>query len=178
MPVEAISHAPSHGATRLARTRGLWVAFSIAVLITFGFFFYPAFIIRPFTYQDQRQLAYAMVVRQYAPIATILSGALALLLAIALWTRVSRWWWRIPVVLGLIVAGFGATMSRINYFEWMFHHLTTPGFESASASKLSGSEMIMAVHFGDDSRAYPIVEMAYHHIVNDVVGGVPIAVTY
>ncbi len=29
-----------------------------------------------------------------------------------------------------------------------------------------------------DSRAYPIRELAYHHVVNDTVGGVPIAVTY
>jgi hypothetical protein len=154
------------------------MAFGTAVLMTFAFFFYPAFIIRPFTYQDQRQLANAMVVRQYAPMLTILTGIVSLLLGITLWQRVSRWWWRIPVVLGLIVAGFGATMSRINYFEWMFHHLTTPGFESASASKVAPNEMVIAVRFENDARAYPIYEMAYHHIVNDVVGGVPIAVTY
>jgi Protein of unknown function (DUF3179) len=38
--------------------------------------------------------------------------------------------------------------------------------------------MILAVHFGADARAYPIREMAYHHVLNDVVNGVPVAVTY
>jgi hypothetical protein len=38
--------------------------------------------------------------------------------------------------------------------------------------------MILAVRYSNDARAYPIREMAYHHILNDVVGGVPIAVTY
>ena len=38
--------------------------------------------------------------------------------------------------------------------------------------------MILAVRLGDDARAYPISQMAYHHVLNDVVGGVPIAVTY
>jgi hypothetical protein len=38
--------------------------------------------------------------------------------------------------------------------------------------------MVIAVRFGTDTRAYPIREMAYHHVVNDVVDGVPIAVTY
>jgi len=38
--------------------------------------------------------------------------------------------------------------------------------------------MILAVRFGGDARAYPIREMAYHHIVNDVVEDVPVAVTY
>ena len=40
------------------------------------------------------------------------------------------------------------------------------------------SEMVLALNFNHDARAYPISEMAYHHIVNDVVGGVPVAVTY
>jgi hypothetical protein len=171
---------PSPAASRTiprSRSRTLGITFAVAVLVTFGLFFYPAFIIRPFSYQDPRQLAYAMSIRQYAPWLTLITGLVALLAGIALWTRVSRWW-RVPVVLGLILAGFGATMARINYFEWMFHHLSTPGFESASTSKLAPVEMVMAVRFGDDARAYPIVEMAYHHIVNDVVGGVPIAVTY
>jgi hypothetical protein len=38
--------------------------------------------------------------------------------------------------------------------------------------------MVLALIFNDDARAYPVREMAYHHIVNDVVGGVPVAVTY
>ena len=38
--------------------------------------------------------------------------------------------------------------------------------------------MILAVRLGSDARAYPIREMAYHHVLNDVVGGVPVAVTY
>jgi len=38
--------------------------------------------------------------------------------------------------------------------------------------------MVLAIQFGPDARAYPISEMAYHHIVNDWVNGVPVAVTY
>jgi hypothetical protein len=69
-------------------------------------------------------------------------------------------------------------MARLNYFEWMFHPIESQQFESVSASKLANSEMILTVRFGSDARAYPIREMAYHHILNDVVEGVPIAVTY
>jgi hypothetical protein len=69
-------------------------------------------------------------------------------------------------------------MARINYFEWMFHPMDSPQFEAEAQSKLDSSEMIMAVRFGSDARAYPIREMAYHHIVNDMVGTVPVAVTY
>jgi hypothetical protein len=34
------------------------------------------------------------------------------------------------------------------------------------------------VRLGSDARAYPISQMAYHHVLNDVVAGTPIAVTY
>jgi hypothetical protein len=78
----------------------------------------------------------------------------------------------------MVVVAFSAVMARLNYFEWMFHPIPSAQFESASASKLDKSEMILAVRYGDDARAYPIREMAYHHILNDVVAGVPVAVTY
>jgi len=38
--------------------------------------------------------------------------------------------------------------------------------------------MILSVRFGSEARAYPISQMAYHHVLNDLVGNVPIAVTY
>jgi hypothetical protein len=78
----------------------------------------------------------------------------------------------------MVLVAFSAVMARMNYFEWMFHPVRSPGFEAEAQSKLDSSEMIMAIRFGDDPRAYPISEMAYHHIVNDVDGGVPVAVTY
>jgi hypothetical protein len=69
-------------------------------------------------------------------------------------------------------------MSRMNYFEWMFHPIVSPGFTSSSSAKLDAAEMVMAVRFGNDARAYPIAQMAYHHVFNDEVGGTPIVVTY
>lgn len=73
---------------------------------------------------------------------------------------------------------FSAVMSRLNYFEWMFHPVDSPRFETEAASKLDKGEMVMTLRFGSDARAYPIREMAYHHVLNDVVEGVPVVVTY
>ena len=153
------------------------IAFAITVFIAVGLFFIPAFIIRPFRYQSPRALSWAMAVRQVAPLWTLAAATLALLLAVALWSGASKRK-KFLLALGLLLAGGSAAMARLNYFEWMFHHLRTPGFEAANTSKLDGAEMVLAVRLGDDARAYPIREMAYHHVVNDVVGGVPIAVTY
>jgi len=117
------------------------------------------------------------VVRQHAPMWSLVIAACSVILAAILWRRVSLWK-RILLGTGICLVAVSAVMSRVDYFEWMFHPVRLPGFEAADRAKLDSSEMVMAVRFGSDARAYPIRAMAYHHVVNDVVGGVPVAVTY
>jgi hypothetical protein len=157
--------------------RGLWTLFAASSLACIGLFFIPAFIIRPFRYQSPRALSLALVLRQRAPLGTLVAAFVCVLLALALW-RVARTWQRIVLVVAMVLVVFSTVMARINYFEWMFHPVDSPQFEAEAQSKLDSAEMIMAVRFGSDARAYPIREMAYHHIVNDMVGTVPVAVTY
>jgi hypothetical protein len=38
--------------------------------------------------------------------------------------------------------------------------------------------MVIAVDIKGDAVAYPVRQLAYHHIVQDVVGDTPIVVTY
>jgi hypothetical protein len=154
-----------------------WFLFALSALSAIGFFFIPAFIIRPFTYQSPKGLALAMALRQRAPWGSLAAAVLCLAIALVLWHAASRWR-KAVLALVMVLVVFSAVMSRLNYFEWMFHPIDSQQFESPSASKLGNAEMILAVRFGSDARAYPIREMAYHHILNDVVAGVPIAVTY
>ncbi len=154
-----------------------WFLFALSALSATGLFFIPAFIIRPFAYQSPKGLALAMALRQRAPWGSLAAAIVCLVLALVLWDASNKWRKAILVLVMLPVV-FSTVMSRLNYFEWMFHPIDSQQFESASASKLASSEMILAVRFGSDARAYPIREMAYHHILNDVVAGVPIAVTY
>lgn len=149
---------------------------AIAVIGTAAFFI-PAFIIRPFAYQSPHGILVAMAVRQRAPLVSLLCAIACLIFAAILWSSLRRW---LKVGLSAVIAVvvFSAVMSRLNYFEWMFHPVDSPRFEAESASKLDSGEMILTVRYGADARAYPIREMAYHHILNDVVEGVPVAVTY
>jgi len=140
-------------------------------------FFVPAVIIRPFAYQAPRALVVAMALRQHAPWATLIAALMCAGLAPMIW-RGANWWRRTLLAVGMVLVTFSAAMSRMNYFEWMFHPVASPGFEAEDQSKLDAKEMVLAVKFGPDARAYPIRQIAYHHIVNDVVGGVPIAATY
>ena len=160
-----------------SRSRALWVLLSAVAVVGFGSFFVPAFIIRPFTHQSARGLYWAMAIRQRAPIISLMC-AIACLLFVALLWQMSDQWRKGALSAVMVLVTAAAVMSRLNYFEWMFHPVDAPKFEAESSSKLDGKEMILAVRYGDDARAYPISQMAYHHILNDVVGGVPIAVTY
>lgn len=154
-----------------------WFFFWVFSIAGIALFLIPAFIIQPFRHQTASGLTLAMNLRQRAPLLTLIALVLCLLFAIVLWQTNNL---RRKIVLSsvLLLVAFSAVMSRLNYFEWMFHPVDSAQFESESASKLENSEMILALRFNDDVRAYPIREMAYHHILNDVVSGVPVAVTY
>ena len=155
----------------------LWTAFSLCALTAITLFFIPAFIIRPFRHQSPHALLLAVALRQQAPLDTALAAVAAFILGFALWRTATRGRQAL-LALTLLLVTISAVMALMNYFEWMFHPIDGPQFLAQSDSKLDGKEMIMAVSLGSDARAYPISQMAYHHVLNDVVGGVPIAVTY
>jgi type IV secretory pathway VirB2 component (pilin) len=155
----------------------LWTAFIASALTATGFFFIPAFVIRPFSYQAPRALWWAMAIRQRAPLASLICTLICVALCLALWRASSRWG-KAGLIALMILVAFSAVMSRLNYFEWMFHPVDSPRFEAEAATKLDKGEMVMTLRFGSDARAYPIREMAYHHVLNDVVEGVPVVVTY
>jgi Protein of unknown function (DUF3179) len=157
-------------------SRWIWIAFFLCAIVAVGLFFVPIYIIRPFRYQAPSALLLAMALRQRAPVGTLLAGLACLLCACLLWRTGP--WRRALLVLSMVIVTFSAVMARLNHFEWMFHPIAAAQFVPQDQSKLDPKEMIMAVSSGGDARAYPISQMAYHHILNDVVGGVPIAVTY
>jgi hypothetical protein len=155
----------------------IWSLFGLCAVTAIGLFFIPAFIIRPFSHQSPGPLLVAMALRQQAPLGTLIAALACFVLAFALWRTVGIWR-KALLVLVLLIVTFSTVMARQNYFEWMFHPIAGAEFVAQAQSKLDAKEMILAVSFGGEARAYPISQMAYHHVLNDVVGGVPIAVTY
>ncbi|HHI81577.1 MAG TPA: DUF3179 domain-containing protein, partial [Rhizobiales bacterium] len=54
-----------------------------------------------------------------------------------------------------------------------------PVFARLSKVKdIAGREPVVSLKIANDARAYPLRVMIWHEIVNDTVGGVPVAVTY
>ncbi len=53
-----------------------------------------------------------------------------------------------------------------------------PKFVSASKANINPSEPVIGITINGDSRAYSVYLLNSHEIVNDVVGGKPVAVTW
>ena len=47
-----------------------------------------------------------------------------------------------------------------------------------AATYLTGDSLVMGLTINGESRAYPLQMARYHHVINDVLGGKPVAVTY
>ena len=54
-----------------------------------------------------------------------------------------------------------------------------PNFVTASESNfVSDNDIVIGLQINGETKAYPLFILVWHEIVNDVVGGVPVAVTY
>ena len=136
----------------------------------------PAFILNPFAAETPRGLAVAYAFKRWAPLAILVFAAAALFLGVRLWRT---WWRRTLVVVALVIIAAAGWFAYQNHFEWMFAPLRNAAYaQSADASFVEPDDMVLAVAYNGDAAAYPVRQLAYHHIVHDTLGGVPIVVTY
>ena len=158
-----------------------WVAgliLFLLVLAAAAMLVLPLWLIQPFSPQTPDGIALAYTVRRWAPMATVLALVVGLVLTVRLW-RGGRWWSRTLAVLALVPLGAAAFFSRQNVFEKMFAPMgQVASVPAAEASWVEEGDPVLALAFNGDAAAYPVRQVAYHHIVEDTVGGVPVAVTY
>jgi hypothetical protein len=150
----------------------------LCALVSLACFAFPMYVIRPFRHQGASELSAALVVKQVGPWLSIVCFAVALLLVVWNWGRMRGWLPRSAMILALVLAAGGAYLARLNVYELMFHPLGPPQFQAARDAHIDKDDMVIAVRVNGVARAYPIREMAYHHVVNDTVGGEPIVSTY
>jgi len=165
--------------TNSSNRRAAWLALSLSALITLAIVIVPVWVIQPFKPQTSRRLAWAMAMRSWSPLLTVITLLSALVLVVWLWRGSRRWWRKALLVLILLPLLPATWFARQNHFEWMFHPLPNADYAKASdASFVNGSDMVLSVENNGEAAAYPVRLMAYHHVVQDVVGGKPIVATY
>ena len=149
----------------------------VCAAVSVGCVAIPMYVIRPFRPQGAEELSFALAARHAGPWLSGLCGLVVLFLVARLW-RPAGVGLRVLLVGLLVLAAAGGVLTHVNIFEKMFHPYDSPAFAGADEVKVDADDKVLAVSVGKEARAYPIRTMGYHHIVNDTLGGAPIAVTY
>jgi Protein of unknown function (DUF3179) len=140
---------------------------------------YPLYVIRPFRAQGARELMVALAVSRFGPLVSALAALAAVAAAIAYWRTYPPRSRRISVTASAILVCILAVLARANVYEQlMFHAVEHPTFAAAADVKLDNDDKLIVLKIGGSARAYPIREMGYHHVVNDVVEGTALVATY
>jgi uncharacterized protein DUF3179 len=159
--------------------RGNWLLLLLLATLAVAVVLVPVFLLRPFAPQTPRSLALSFGLRRWSPVLTLFAAVAALLLVWRLWRARPRLLARVATVLILALVLGSAWLARQNHFEWMFIPLPDARFvRAANADFVAGEDLVLAVTIGGDATAYPIRQLAYHHLVEDAVGRVPIVATY
>ena len=170
MATDNTSHLPGRKAS--------WVLLLVIILAALAIVVAPVWIIMPFKPQTARGVEVSYALKRWSPIVTIIALAFALLLAARLW-RGSRWWKKALLVIVLMPSMAATWFARQNHFEWMFNPLANAAYAKTSeAGFVDDADIVMAVESNGEAAAYPVRLMAYHHLVQDTVGGIPIVATY
>lgn len=163
----------SHPIRRLA---GLGLLFLVVAAVTL--IAIPIYEIRPFVPQTPSGVSLAYACRRLAPWVTVLALAGWAAITAGLW-RGARWWSRALLVLALVPLGGAAWMAWTNIFEKMFAPLPSPRYARAGeAVWVKDGDLVLGVERNGEAVAYPVRQVAYHHVVMDEVGGVPVVATY
>lgn len=168
---------PSSRPDRLRR-RAAGAAVFLLVLLALALVVLPLWTIQPFKAQTPEGVAMSYALRRWAPLGTLLAAVAVAALGAWLW-KGARWWSRAVLVLALVPVAAAVWGARQNVYERMFAPQTGVSHAAAAeASWVDEDDMVLAVSVNGDSVAYPVRQLSYHHIVQDVVGGVPVAATY
>jgi thiol:disulfide interchange protein len=159
--------------------RGNWALLLVLTALALAVLLIPVYLIRPFAPQTPGSLALSFTLRRWSPSVTLLAAVASLLLVWRIWRTRPRVLSRVTTVLILVLVLGSVWLARQNHFEWMFAPLPDARFvRAADAEFVAPDDMVLAVTKGADAVAYPVRQLAYHHLVEDAVGKVPIVATY
>lgn len=156
-----------------------WLTLLLIIAIALAVVVIPVYVIAPFRAQTERGLEISYALRQWSPIITVAGLIISLMLTIWLWRNSRRWWRKSALVVAIVINLGTVWFARQNHFEWMFNPLPRAEYAKVGeAGFVADSDMVIAVESNGEAAAYPVRQMAYHHLVQDVVGGAPIVATY
>jgi hypothetical protein len=159
--------------------RRLAILIPLAVVVLLAMVIVPFAIDQPFGAQTPWSLASAFAMRRWSPLLTLLIVVLVLAMALTLWRQTRSVMAKVALVVAVAACIPGIWLARQDPFEWMFNPIPGAHYVPArDASFVANDDLVLAVTLGGDAAAYPIRQIAYHHVVNDRIGTTPAVVTY
>jgi hypothetical protein len=159
--------------------RGVTLVILAAVVALPALVLVPIAIDQPFGAQTPRSLAWAFLMRSWSPLITLMVAALVVVLGASLWKQTRSILVKIALTAAVAVSIGAVWFAHQDPFEWMFNPLPGARYVSVrDASFVADGDLVLAVTLQGDAAAYPIRQIAYHHIVNDRIGTTPAVVTY
>jgi len=167
---------PRRGTSRVRWHFGL---LAVAALATVAVAFVPAVLIRPFSAQTPAMVAVAYALKSVSPLVAPVGATLTAMLAVLLLHERPRPLAVAATILAVAPALLAGWFSHQNHFEWMFAPLADGRFtRAAEVDFVAGTDMVVAIDVAGDAVAYPVRQMAFHHLFNDEVGKLPVVSTY
>lgn len=155
------------------------IVFALGLLLLFGAEILRVYFIMPFPgSQKSETIEIAYFLHNYIWYIRILA---ILLIIWGLYGRYPRWriWQKALLVIAILF--FGAIFYFFNFrfqADKMFYQPQVKSLLPPSESKVADSQLVLGVSINNQSKAYPIEIIGYHHQVKDTVGGQPVIVTY
>ena len=167
------------GVSAFPNRKHLWLILFATLAIAFAVVFIPVWIIQPFKPQTTRGVELSYMLRRFSPWITLVALVFGFLLLVKLWMGSQRWWKKALLLIILIPLLASTWFARQNHFEWMFNPLANAAYAKINDAGFVGADdIVLTVEINGEAAAYPVRLMAYHHLVEDVVGGTPIVATY
>jgi hypothetical protein len=177
--MNAVSVAQTKASASTINRKAAWAIILLLVAVVLAAAAIPVWIIQPFKSQTARGLEVAYALKSWSPLATAVASTVVLALALFLWRGARRWWRKAALVVTVALTLACAWFARQNHFEWMFNPLPHASFVKAGeASFVASGDQVLAVQINGEAAAYPVRQIAYHHVIQDEVGGTPIVATY
>lgn len=156
-----------------------WLALILLVALSLAFVAAPVYLIQPFKPQTARALEVGYEVKRLAPWLTVVAALAGLAVVVWIWRGSRRRWAKALAVVLFVPVAASVWLARQNVYEVMFSPLAAASYAPADkVDFVNGDDMVLAVERGGERAAYPVRLMAYHHVVADTVGGVPLVATY
>ena len=156
-----------------------WLALILLVPLALALVAAPVYLIQPFKPQTARALEVGYELKRLAPWLTVVAALAGLAVVVRIWRGSRRRWAKALAVVLFAPVAASVWLARQNVYEVMFNPLADASFAPADkVDYVGGDDMVLAVEHGGERAAYPVRLMAYHHVVADAVGGVPLVATY